>query len=128
MNKTIEKFEDLNCWKKSRELTNLIYEICEEGNLRRDYSTKDQIKRASLAIMNNIAEGFGRFSKKEFIRFLDIASASGMEVRSMLYILKDRKYIDEEMFDKLYEMSTHQSNMTLSLIKYLKNKLNEESK
>jgi four helix bundle protein len=87
----IDRFEDLDCWKKSRELVNLIFDICENQMKNKDFSTQDQIKRAALSTMNNIAEGFGRYSNKEFIRFLEYSASSSMEIRSMLYILSDRK-------------------------------------
>lgn len=119
----VDRFEDLDCWKKSRELVNVIFDICENQMKNKDFSTQDQIKRAAISTMNNIAEGFGRYSNKEFIRFLEYSSASSMEVRSMLYILSDRKYIDEIEFEKCYQLSIEHTNITLGLIRYLKTKL-----
>ena len=120
----IERFEDLKCWQKARELMNEIYNVCENSGLKRDWSTQHQIKRAVISTMNNISEGFGRYSEREFVRFLNISSASGMEVRSMLYVLLDRKYINKETFEKLYKLSISHINLTLGLIRYLtKNKL-----
>ena len=119
----IDRFEDLDCWKKSRELVNLIFDICENQMKNKDFSTQDQIKRAALSTMNNIAEGFGRYSNKEFIRFLEYSAASSMEIRSMLYILFDRKYIDEIEFEKCYQLTNDLTNTTLGLIRYLKTKI-----
>jgi four helix bundle protein len=119
----IDRFEDLDCWKKSRELVNLIFDICENQMQNKDFSTQDQIKRAALSTMNNIAEGFGRYSNKEFIRFLEYSAASSMEIRSMLYILSDRKYIDEIEFEKCYQLTNDLTNITLGLIRYLKTKI-----
>lgn len=119
----IDRFEDLDCWKKSRELVNLIFDICENQMKNKDFSTQDQIKRAALSTMNNIAEGFGRYSNKEFIRFLEYSAASSMEIRSMLYILFDRKYIDENEFEKCYKLTNDLTNITLGLIRYLKTKI-----
>lgn len=119
----VDRFEDLDCWKKSRELVNLIFDICENQMKNKDFSTQDQIKRAALSTMNNIAEGFGRYSNKEFIRFLEYSSSSSMEVRSMLYILFDRKYIDQIEFEKSYQLTNDLTNITLGLIRYLKTKL-----
>ncbi len=119
----IDRFEDLDCWKKSRELVNLIFDICENQMKNKDFSTQDQIKRAALSTMNNIAEGFGRYSNKEFIRFLEYSAASSMEIRSMLYILSDRKYIDENEFEKCYKITNDLTNITLGLIRYLKTKI-----
>ena len=119
----VDCFEDLDCWKKSRELVNVIFDICENQMKNKDFSTQDQIKRAAISTMNNIAEGFGRFSNKEFIRFLEYSAASSMEVRSMLYILNDRKYIDDFEFEKCYHIAIEHTNITLGLIRYLKTKL-----
>jgi four helix bundle protein len=119
----VDRFEDLDCWKKSRELVNVVFDICEKQMKNKEFSTQDQIKRAAISTMNNIAEGFGRYSNKEFIRFLEYSSASSMEIRSMLYILSDRKYIDEFEFEKCYQLSIEHTNITLGLIRYLKTKL-----
>jgi four helix bundle protein len=89
----IRNFEELRCWKAARELVNAVHVICENGKLTRGFTTKDQIKRAALSTMNNIAEGFARFSIKEFIRFLDITQSSAIEVKSMSYLLEDFNYI-----------------------------------
>lgn len=82
MSKVI-RFEDLKCWQASRELVKQIYIISETLKLLNDFDTKSQIKRAALSSMNNIAEGFGKFSNQEFIRYLDIAQSSALEVKSM---------------------------------------------
>ncbi len=119
----VDRFEDLDCWKKSRELVNVIFDICENQMKNKDFSTQDQIERAAISTMNNIAEGFGRYSNKEFIRFLEFSAASSMEVRSMLYILSDRKYIDEIAFEKCCQLTIDHTNITLGLIRYLKTKL-----
>jgi len=119
----VDRFEDLDCWKKSRELVNVIFDICEKQMKNKDFSTQDQIKRAAISTMNNIAEGFDRYSNKEFIRFLEFSAASSMEVRSTLYILSDRKYIDEIEFEKCYQLTNDHTNITLGLIRYLKTKI-----
>jgi four helix bundle protein len=80
----INRFEDLRCWHASRKLVSMIYGMAESGKLMKDYGTKSQIKRASLSCMSNIAEGFGKFSNMEFIRYLDIAQSSALEVKSIL--------------------------------------------
>lgn len=80
----IESFEGLDCWQSAKELTIIIYSICDNAEFRTEFTAKDQLKRAALSSMNNIAEGFGRFSKKEFIRFLNICTASLDEVHSMI--------------------------------------------
>ena len=88
----VQRFEDLKCWQAARELVKEVYLICDEGKLSKDFETRGQIKKAALATMNNIAEGFGRFSKKDFIRFLDISQSSASEVQSILYVLLDLEY------------------------------------
>jgi four helix bundle protein len=115
----IEKFEDLDCWKASRALVNLVYDLCENEKLSKDWDTVRQIKRASLSSMNNVAEGFARFSDKEFVRFLDIAQASSTEVRSMSYVLLDRKYISEKEFQQLQESSLKVCNLISGLIRHI---------
>lgn len=116
----IERFEDLDCWKQSRRLVNMLYDISEQSALVKDFSTRDQLRRAALSTMNNIAEGFGRYSNKEFVRYLEISQASAIEVRSMLYILLDRHYITTEQFDTLLPEIISLTNQVNGLIKYLK--------
>ncbi len=118
----IEKFEDLDCWKAARELTNLVYEVSEKGKLRTDFDTKSQFKRAALSSMNNIAEGFTRVSQKEFMRFLDIARSSAGEVKSMTYILDDQNYIPKEDIETLHKTVDKTIKLTLGLLRYLRNK------
>ena len=86
----IEKFEDISAWQRSKTLTILTYKIC---NNQKDYGFKDQIQRASVSVMNNIAEGFERISDKEFKNFLSVAKGSCVEARSMLYLGHELKYI-----------------------------------
>ena len=112
----IEKFEELVCWKKSQIFIIDIYKVfC---NLK-DYSFKDQIFRASVSISNNIAEGFERLSNKDFKKFLYISKGSCGEVRSMLYLAKELKYITQEDFNFLYNQSIEISKILSGLIKSL---------
>ncbi len=97
----IEKFEDLIAWQKARVLTKKIYEITNQGEFARDYGLRDQIRRASVSIMSNIAEGFERFNQKEFHYFLNVGKSSCGEVRSQLYISYDVGYIKNEKFIEL---------------------------
>ena len=98
----IKRFEDLDCWKKAREIVSTVYAVSNQGELSSDFGTRDQLRRASLSIMNNIAEGFSRTSTKEFIRFLSISESSETEVKSMIYVLLDLKYIDANISDELH--------------------------
>jgi four helix bundle protein len=85
-----EDFEDLQIWQRSRVLTNAVYNAFEKI---RDFEFRSQIQRASVSVMNNISEGFERRTKKDFAHFLDLAKGSAGEVRSMLYLAEDRRYI-----------------------------------
>ena len=95
---SIKEFEDLIAWQKARELTKAIYQVTDDGRFARDFGLRDQIRRASVSIMSNIAEGFERGSNAEFYRFLAMARASCAEVRSQLYIACDIAYIDQPTF------------------------------
>ena len=112
----IEKFEDILSWQKGRELTLSIYRTFENSS---DFGYKTQIERASVSIMNNIAEGFERKSNKEFKYFLFVAKGSCGEVRSMLYLAQDLGKIDKEKFNVLYELSIEISKLLSGLIKTL---------
>lgn len=112
----IEKFEDIIAWQKAKILTLEIYQIFK---FSKDYSFKDQIQRASVSIMNNISEGFERKSNKEFIHFLHIAKGSCGEVRSMLSLSKDLKYINDDEYARLSSLALEISKMLFGFIKTL---------
>jgi four helix bundle protein len=97
----VEKFEDLIAWQKARLLTAEIYKITGIDKFARDYGLKDQIRRAAVSIMSNLAEGFERGRSAEFHQFLSIAKASCAELRSQLYVAFDADYLDKEHFNKL---------------------------
>ncbi|MFA7381156.1 MAG: four helix bundle protein [Bacteroidia bacterium] len=121
----VERFEELKCWQKARELVAAVYNLCNQNTeLARDFVTQKQLKAAALSTMNNIAEGFGRYSNKDFLKFLDYSSSSGMEVRSMLYALLDQKYISEKTFEEIYQLTVEHCNLTIGLIKYVSSKTN----
>lgn len=101
MNAKIERFEELIAWQKARGLAREIYRVTEEGSFSRDFGLKDQIRRAAVSIMSNIAEGFERGRPSEFHQFLSIAKASCAELRSQLYIALDASYIKNELFNEL---------------------------
>lgn len=114
--KTFNTFEDLTIWKESRILVSKIYQLLKSNS---DFGFRDQIQRASVSVMNNIAEGFERQSNKEFARFLYISKASCGEVRSMLYVAQDLNYIDEKTGSKLISDARKISISIYKLIKYL---------
>ena len=104
-NRRIEKFEDLIAWQKARELTKNIYKITRQGEFSKDFGLRDQIRRASVSIMSNVAEGFERGGRSEFRQFLVIAKGSCAELRSHLYVALDADYIDAQTFQGLYSLS-----------------------
>src|SRR5437899_71496 len=97
----IDKFEDLIAWQKARLLTAEIYKITARDKFARDFGLKDQIQRAAVSIMSNLAEGFERGRPTEFHQFLSVAKASCAELRSQLYVALDAHYLPEEDFKKL---------------------------
>ncbi|PLX28614.1 four helix bundle protein [Candidatus Parcubacteria bacterium] len=111
-----ERFEDIVVWQKSGKLSVKIYNIFKDN---KDFGFRDQIRRASVSIMNNVAEGFERKSNKEFVRFLYIAKGSSGEVRSMLYLASKLNYINKKDFTLLKESSEEISKMISGLIKTL---------
>ena len=110
----IEKFEDIVAWQKGKELTLLIYRLLKDS---RDFDFRSQIYRATVSIMNNIAEGFERRSNKELKHFLFIAKGSSAEVRSMSYVALELKYISKEEFDTIYKLTTDVSKILSGFIK-----------
>ncbi|MCK4297012.1 MAG: four helix bundle protein [Candidatus Marinimicrobia bacterium] len=116
----IEKFEDIEAWKKARVLVKEVYKISCAKKYCSDYSLIDQTKRSSISIMANIAEGFARRTKKEFINFLGIAHASAAELQSHLYVALDQKYISHSEFSLIYRETDEVSKMIQGFINYLK--------
>ena len=90
---TFKRFEDIESWKIARTLTNRVYEVSRQGEFARDFGLRDQIRRAAVSIMSNIAEGYDRSGTGEFIQFLATAKGSAAEVRCQLYIALDQGYI-----------------------------------
>jgi S23 ribosomal protein. len=116
---TIKKFEEIMAWQKARILTTEIFKISTETELGKDFRFKNQMNAACGSIMDNIAEGFERGGKLEFINFLTISKGSCAEVRSQLYRLFDRGIIIEIKFDELYKLSEEIGNRIGGLINYL---------
>ena len=99
----IDKFEDLIAWQKARVLTKEVYQFSKRAEFARDFGLSGQIQRASVSIMSNIAEGFERGGRGEFHQFLSVAKASCAEVRSLLYVALDIKYINKAEFRKIMD-------------------------
>ena len=118
----VRTFEDLQVWQKARKLNKEIYQLTISTNGQKDFSFIDQLRRASISVSSNIAEGYERQSNKEFVRFLYIARGSSGEIRSLLFTAKDLNYIDEFNFNLLLTNVLEISKMLYGLIKYLEKK------
>ena len=101
MSNRIERFEDLRVWQSAFALSKEIYHITSDGAFARDFGLRDQIRRAAVSVMSNIAEGFERHSNQDFSRFLAISRGSSAEVRSQLYLAHSLGYISSDLFQKL---------------------------
>ena len=116
----IERFEDMKAWQKARELTKAVYGITSTGKFGKDYILKDQMRKAAVSTVSNIAEGFERDGRKEFINFLSMAKASAGELRAQLYIAFDLEYISQAEFDRLGSLCQETGRIIGGFLKYLK--------
>jgi len=117
----VERFEDLDTWRKATKIAIDIYKISETEKLKNDFGTKDQIRRAAFSISSNIAEGFEYNNNKEFVRFLKYAKGSAGELRSQLFILNQLSLIQKDFYEEIIEELVCLSGQLSSFIKYLKN-------
>lgn len=115
----IERFEDIDSWKASRELTKAVYKLTSKASFSKDFGLKDQIQRASVSIMANIVEGFDSQSNKAFINFLNYSFRSASEVQSLLYAALDQEYITNSEFDSVYNQCIEIKNLIGGFIRYL---------
>jgi len=116
----IEKFEDIEAWQMARKLTGAIYSVTNDGKFARDFGLRDQIRRAAVSVMSNIAEGFNRGGNRELIQFLFIAKGSAAEVQAQLYVGFDAGYLKQEQFKDLYDLAGNTSRAIGGFIRYLK--------
>jgi four helix bundle protein len=116
----IERFEDIEAWKKARELTKIIYEVTSQGKLATDFSLRDHLRRASVSIMANIAEGFEREGNKEFRQFLAMAKGSVGEVKALLYVALDAGLTSSEQFHRIIALADEASRLLAGFLRYLK--------
>lgn len=114
-----QRFEDIEAWQKARELTKAIYALSNDGQFAHDFGLRDQVRRASVSIMSNIAEGFGRGGNKEFLQFLSTAKGSAAEVQAQLYVALDANHINNDQFQSLYALAQSTGNMIGGLMRYL---------
>ena len=119
----ITRFEDIEAWKEARDIVNSVYRVCRADGFKKDYSLTDQVKRAAISIMANIAEGFSRKGNKEFIQFLFIAKSSAAELQSHLYVALDEHYINKDTFNELYQNADKIQRQLSNFIKYLSSTL-----
>jgi four helix bundle protein len=117
----IKKFEDIEAWQTARKLTNLVYQFSSMGEFQRDFGLKDQICRAAVSAMSNIAEGFESQTRALFIHYLGIAKASSGEVRSQLYVAMDQGYITGRQFNESQDLADKLSRQIYNFIAYLSN-------
>jgi len=117
---SFSKFEEIQAWQKAREVTTAVYGLSKSGEFAKDFGLKDQIRRASVSVMANIAEGHGRRTNLEFANFLNVSRGSVAEVQSHLYVARALGYISSAEFDQIYASLSEISRMTLSLAKYLR--------
>ena len=115
----IKNFEEIESWKNARNLANDIYRVSSIKNFKNDFNLIDQIRRASISVMSNIAEGFDSGSIKSFVNFLNYSYRSASEVQSLLYITRDLNYISENEFETLMSKSQDTKNLIGGFIKYL---------
>ena len=116
---TAERFEDLDVWQNARKLANVVYDLSDQGAFARDYGLKDQIRRAAVSVMSNIAEGFESRTRALFSDYLGRAKGSAGEVRAQLYLALDRNYITPTQFEKASTMTVTVSRQIYRLMKYL---------
>ena len=111
MTKKIKRFEDLIAWQKARDFARAIYLVTGEGEFSKDFGLRNQIQRAAVSVMSNLAEGFERGGTTEFHRFVVTAKASCAEVRSQLYLASDIGYLKSDVFENLLEQSNEISRI-----------------
>jgi four helix bundle protein len=118
---TAKRFEDLRIWQKARAQANLVYDsFGHDSPAGRDYGFRDQIQRCAVSVMNNIAEGFERRTDQDFARFLNIAKGSNGEVRSMLYLSEDRRYLTAELAQEMRTFAEALSEGIEALARHLR--------
>lgn len=121
-----KRFEDLIAWQKARALTRKVYEVSETTELRRDYGLREQMRRAAVSVMSNIAEGLERGSQAGLHRFLMIAKGSCAELRSQLYVALDVGYLDEQWYAELHTLAEETARVLGGLSLAVQGKLNED--
>jgi four helix bundle protein len=115
----IERFEEIQAWQAARSLAQNVYQLTQHGGFERDFGLRDQIQKATVSAMANIAKGFDGRSTQEFLRFLGYAFRSATEVQSHLYVALDQAYVRKEDFDAVYQQATEVKKLINGFIRYL---------
>jgi len=115
----ITRFEEIQAWQTARELTNAVYKLTNQPEFSRDFGLRDQIRRAVVSVMSNVAEGFESRTDVQFINYLGMARASAGEARAQLYIALDQFYISEEKFKETYALAEKCARQIAKFISYL---------
>ena len=116
----IKKFEEIEVWKEARKLVTMVYELTNKPLFKRDFGLKEQIQRAAVSCMSNIAEGFDGGTNQQFIQYLVYTRRSSSEVQSELYVALDRKYITQNDFDTAYAQASKVGRLANGFISYLR--------
>lgn len=116
----IKRFEDIDVWKEARKLVNMIYDLTSKSLFKKDFGLRDQIQRAAVSCMSNVAEGFDSDTKQQFIQMLSYTRRSSSEIQSELYVALDRKYIDKDEFSNCYAQAKLVRKLTNGFIRYLR--------
>ncbi|HSF82415.1 MAG TPA: four helix bundle protein [Anaerolineales bacterium] len=116
---TAKRFEELEVWARARDLANMIYDLSDKGTFARDFGLRDQMRRAVISIMSNIAEGFESRTQAQFIEYLGRAKASAGELRSQIYLALDHHYLSQDEFNQVFECAEITSKQLSRFMQYL---------
>ena len=116
----IKGLEDIDVWKEARKLVNMVYDLTEKTLFRKDFGLKEQIQRAAVSCMSNVAEGFDSDTDQQFIQLLSYTKRSASEAQSELYVALDRKYITKEEFEEVYRQAQIVRKLANGFIRYLR--------
>lgn len=119
---TIKHFEEIQAWLKARQLVKEVYKVSASGDFSKDWGLRDQIRRAAVSAMSNVAEGFARKTTRDFAHFLDVARGSAVEVQSLLYVATDIGYLTPAQFRELYAMADEVRALVGGFTSYLRNR------
>ena len=118
----ISRFEDIDAWKEARKLVNYIYSLVRKPSLSKDFALRDQMIRAAISTMSNVAEGFDSATDQQFVQFLVYSKRSTSELQSQLYIALDNQYVSQKEFEAAYGLAESARKMSSSFISYLRKK------